>query len=116
MSRRCGGIVGLIGLVIVSCVGCSLVAKSLMSSKAQMVSINSQPSEAVVTINGTPRGHTPLSVPLPISGEYVVQVEKTGYVPYVRSVRASGGLDGSERRLDASNMDIVLQPLAQGRR
>lgn len=65
-----------LGVFLVSTTGCSLVAGG-----TQRFSVNSEPSGALVFINGNNAGSTPLETRIPRRQNAIVIVRKKGYHP-----------------------------------
>ena len=64
------------------------------------VQIDSDPQNADIIVNGTFRGHTPMTVPLPVR-ELTLRIERQGYHPWERKITPSS----------AMNLSPALTPL-----
>jgi serine/threonine protein kinase len=67
--------------------------------------IRSSPADAVVSINGEPRGKTPLTVRDLAPGSYTIHVTRNGFVAADRRVRLTA-------RQPSESIEISLKPLA----
>jgi formylglycine-generating enzyme required for sulfatase activity len=67
------------------------------------VSLRSSPAGASVTVGGSYRGQTPLSLALPPGRAYDISLSKAGYEPAARTVR----VDTAEEQ----SLDVALQPI-----
>ncbi len=65
----------MIFICVFSMTGCA----TIFSGNTDKVTITSSPSEATVTINGVPRGTTPLMLELDKGSSYNVEIKKEGY-------------------------------------
>jgi hypothetical protein len=85
------------------------------------LSIVTQPPGASVTVDGKPRGETPLVVRVP-RGPHEVTLAKSRYTTFVETVRAPGKIDRNLRRpmatlyvnASAANASVVVQGTARG--
>ena len=55
---------------------------SIMLGTTQDIGISSSPSRAKVTINGVPKGLTPVSIALKRKKKHMISLELSGYEPY----------------------------------
>ena len=55
---------------------------SIMLGTTQDIGISSSPSRAKVTINGVPKGLTPVSINLKRKKKHMISLELSGYEPY----------------------------------
>jgi len=85
-------------LLLVVCVfslgGCATV----FSGNTSKVTINSDPGEATVKIDGVERGKTPLTLSLSKKDSYVVEISKEGYKSEIANI--SNRIDGGWVALD----------------
>ena len=77
----------LVALIAITAAGCG----ALFNSGPALVTFTSSPEGADVYVNGTRRGVTPLSIPLPKDGDYVVTFRKDGYEEVVATVNKKVG-------------------------
>lgn len=77
----------LVALIAITAAGCG----ALFNSGPALVTFTSSPDGADVYVNGTRRGVTPLSIPLPKDGDYVVTFRKDGYEEVVATVNKKVG-------------------------
>lgn len=66
------------------------------------LAVESRPAGATVTINGRPRGTTPLSLDAVAPGEYRVALALKGYQPFTTTVRVVAG----ERARAAASLSV----------
>jgi PEGA domain len=72
------------------------------------VLIRTMPADAAVTINGEPRGKTPLALRDLALGSYTIHVARDGYIAVDRRVRLTA-------RRPSESLEISLKPAAPGR-
>ncbi|MFO0600520.1 MAG: serine/threonine-protein kinase [Myxococcaceae bacterium] len=73
--------------------GTAQVKRPTQKKKGKMNVISThggEPYWAQVSVDGVPRGRTPLLLDLPV-GKYLVRVERSGFKPQQREVRVAGG-------------------------
>src|SRR5213079_2425294 len=80
-------------------------APPVRATAAGRVLIRTTPADAVVTINGEPRGKTPLALRDLALGSYTIHVARTGYTAVDRRVRLTA-------RRPSESLEISLKPLA----
>ena len=73
--RRTLTVVG--ACLALSALGCA----TLLSDTDEEVSIESEPEEATIYVNGEKRGSTPTRVILPVDSSHEIRIEKEGYEP-----------------------------------
>lgn len=78
---------GLAVAVAVGCTGCA----SMFTGTKQHIPISSNPPGASVTINGEPKGRTPISVDLTRTQYHSINLELDGYEPYC--IQSTKGLN-----------------------
>ena len=79
-----------------------LVRIALQPATASL-EISSEPTGAEVSVNGAPRGRTPVSVTSVPEGDVAVEVRAGGFAPWSRTLRAAAG--------DAVSLHAVLEPI-----
>jgi hypothetical protein len=84
----------------------TLAGKIVKQRAPAFLSVTSEPSGALVTVDGAPFGRTPVHEELP-AGEHVVKVELDGYVVRQREVVATAGVD--------EHVDIALEPIGRSK-
>jgi hypothetical protein len=65
-------------LLALTVVGCA----SIMHGTTQDIGFSSNPTNAKVTVDGQPRGNTPVVVKLPRKDNHIVRMELDGYQPF----------------------------------
>jgi serine/threonine protein kinase len=83
-------------------------APPIRAASTGRVLIRTTPADAAVTINGEPRGKTPLVLRDLALGSYTIHVARNGYIAVDRRVRLTA-------RRPSESMEISLRPLAPGR-
>lgn len=68
-----------------------------------MLTVNSTPAGAALTINGSSRGNTPLADIELSAGKYELQLHAERYLPYAETITVKGGNNKLEK-------DLTLQP------
>jgi len=68
-----------------------LLVETELESRLVRLQVESQPSEAAVVLNGTPRGTTPCTLEMEASGEWRLEIRKDGFAPYVETLTPTPG-------------------------
>jgi hypothetical protein len=124
VSQRAATVWGF--LTIVALPGCATITGG---TGPQKIKVASNPSGAIVIVDGRPCGMTPTTLRLDRKVEHRIELEKDGYMlaeadlkpkinPWIFGNVVVGGLIGvvvdlatdSERRLSPSKVDVLLSP------
>ena len=125
MKSLCSICAFLSPLLIISC-------GSIVNGSKQSVGFSSSPDGATVSIDGMPRGRTPITIELERDEDHTVRITLPGYYPYSATLTHSvsgwvwgnllmGGIiglavDASTGGLDVLSPDQVQAQLVPGRR
>ena len=105
---------------------------TLFSGNTDEVVITTSPSDALVSVNGIPRGYTPLTLELEKGESYSIRIEKEGYQDGYATISEKVGagwvvldvftglvpliidaVTGSWSGLEPDNISLALMPLSE---
>ena len=105
---------------------------TIFSGNTDEVVITTSPSDALVSVNGIPRGYTPLTLELEKGASYTIKVEKEGYQDGYATISDKVGagwvvldvfsglvpliidaVTGSWSGLEPDNISLALMPLSE---
>ena len=118
-------------LLSVAFIFLSTSCATLFSGNTDEVVITTSPSDALVSVNGIPRGYTPLTLELEKGESYSIRIEKEGYQDGYATISDKVGagwvvldvftglapliidaVTGSWSGLEPDNISLALMPLS----